>query len=85
MNRAVFLDRDGVLTRALIRDGNAYAPITPDEMHIATAGRQLLSGDQCVLADRPEIRRQPIDHVEQRRLTISGEIGTDFHGNTAGF
>ena len=26
MNRAVFLDRDGVLTRALVRDGKAYAP-----------------------------------------------------------
>ncbi|HLY17889.1 MAG TPA: HAD family hydrolase [Bryobacteraceae bacterium] len=35
MKRAVFLDRDGVLTRALVRDGKAYAPVTPDEMEIA--------------------------------------------------
>ncbi|MGO4883166.1 MAG: D-glycero-alpha-D-manno-heptose-1,7-bisphosphate 7-phosphatase [Bryobacteraceae bacterium] len=34
MNRAVFLDRDGVLARALVRDGKAYAPVTPDEMEI---------------------------------------------------
>ncbi len=34
MNRAVFLDRDGVLTRALLRDGKAYAPVTPDEMEM---------------------------------------------------
>jgi D-glycero-D-manno-heptose 1,7-bisphosphate phosphatase len=34
MNRAVFLDRDGVLTRALVRDGKAYAPVTPAEMEI---------------------------------------------------
>jgi D-glycero-D-manno-heptose 1,7-bisphosphate phosphatase len=34
MNRAVFLDRDGVLTRALVRDGQAYAPVTPAEMEI---------------------------------------------------
>lgn len=33
--RAVFLDRDGVLTRALIREGRAYAPVTPREMEIA--------------------------------------------------
>jgi D-glycero-D-manno-heptose 1,7-bisphosphate phosphatase len=35
MRRAVFLDRDGVLTRALVRNGIAYAPVTPDEMEIA--------------------------------------------------
>ena len=34
MKRAVFLDRDGVLTRALVRDGIAYAPLTPTEMEI---------------------------------------------------
>jgi len=32
--RAVFLDRDGVLTRALVRDGIAYSPRTPAEMEI---------------------------------------------------
>ena len=35
MKRAVFLDRDGVLARALVRNGNAYAPVTPDEMEMA--------------------------------------------------
>lgn len=34
MNRAVFLDRDGVLTRALVRDGKPYAPVTLAEMEI---------------------------------------------------
>ncbi len=34
MKRAVFLDRDGVLARALMREGKAYAPVTPDEMEI---------------------------------------------------
>jgi D-glycero-D-manno-heptose 1,7-bisphosphate phosphatase len=34
MNRAVFLDRDGVLTRALVRGGKPYAPVTPAEMEI---------------------------------------------------
>jgi len=34
MNRAVFLDRDGVLTRAILRQGKAYAPVTPSEMEI---------------------------------------------------
>lgn len=34
MNRAVFLDRDGVLTRALVRNGKPYAPVAPSEMEI---------------------------------------------------
>lgn len=32
--RAVFLDRDGVLTRALVRGGRPYAPQTLDEFEI---------------------------------------------------
>jgi len=34
VNRAVFLDRDGVITRALVRDGKPYAPATLAEMEI---------------------------------------------------
>ena len=54
MSRAVFLDRDGVLTRALVREGNAYSPVTPGEMEIAgdapaaagdIQGRRLPAGD----------------------------------------
>ncbi len=33
-NRAVFLDRDGVLNRSLVRDGKPYPPSTPDEFEI---------------------------------------------------
>jgi D-glycero-D-manno-heptose 1,7-bisphosphate phosphatase len=32
--RAVFLDRDGVLSKALVRDGKPYAPATLDEFEI---------------------------------------------------
>ncbi|MGA2593079.1 MAG: HAD family hydrolase [Bryobacteraceae bacterium] len=35
MNRAVFLDRDGVLTDALLRDGKPYAAVTLAETRIA--------------------------------------------------
>jgi len=34
MARAVFLDRDGVLNRALVRDGKPYPPATLDEFEI---------------------------------------------------
>jgi D-glycero-D-manno-heptose 1,7-bisphosphate phosphatase len=35
VKRAVFLDRDGVLTRALVRGGKAYAPVIPAQAEIA--------------------------------------------------
>jgi len=32
--RAVFLDRDGVLNRAIVRDGRPYPPATLEELEI---------------------------------------------------
>ena len=29
--RAVFLDRDGVLNRAIVRNGKAYSPVSREE------------------------------------------------------
>jgi D-glycero-D-manno-heptose 1,7-bisphosphate phosphatase len=34
MNRAVFLDRDGVLNRALVHDGRPYPPLRLEELEI---------------------------------------------------
>lgn len=34
VRRAVFLDRDGVINRAILRDGKPYAPTTPAEFEI---------------------------------------------------
>jgi D-glycero-D-manno-heptose 1,7-bisphosphate phosphatase len=34
VKRAVFLDRDGVLTRALVRDGRPFAPLNLEEFEI---------------------------------------------------
>ena len=34
IKRAVFLDRDGVLTRSLVRDGKGYAPTTIEQFEI---------------------------------------------------
>ena len=33
-NRAVFLDSDGVINEAIVREGKAYAPTTVEELHI---------------------------------------------------
>ena len=34
MRRAVFLDRDGVINRAFVRDGKSYPPASLDEVEI---------------------------------------------------
>ena len=36
MTRAVFLDRDGVLNKAFVRDGKPYSPDTIEEMIIVS-------------------------------------------------
>jgi D-glycero-D-manno-heptose 1,7-bisphosphate phosphatase len=63
MNRAVFLDRDGVLTLALVRDGKAYAPTTPGEMEIdadapAALARLKAAGFLLVvITNQPDVAR----------------------------
>ena len=34
MKRAVFLDRDGVLNRSMVKDGRPYAPTSLDEFEL---------------------------------------------------
>ena len=63
MNRAVFLDRDGVLTRALVRDGKAYAPVIPAEMEIDADAPAALSRLKAagfllvVVTNQPDVAR----------------------------
>lgn len=42
MTAAVFLDRDGVLNRAIVRDGKPYPPGTADEFQIAPDAAEAL-------------------------------------------
>ena len=37
LRRAIFLDRDGVLNRAVVRDGKPYPPASLDELDIPAA------------------------------------------------
>jgi len=63
MKRAVFLDRDGVLTRALVRDGIAYAPTSIAEMEIdadapAALARLKAAGFLLVvITNQPDVAR----------------------------
>ena len=42
LSRAVFLDRDGVLNKAIIRDGKPYSPMALEEMIIVPEAAELL-------------------------------------------
>jgi D-glycero-D-manno-heptose 1,7-bisphosphate phosphatase len=63
MRRAVFLDRDGVLNKAYVRDGKPYSPDTIEEMIIPddaaeALGRLRQHGFRLIVAtNQPDIRR----------------------------
>ena len=85
MKPAVFLDRDGVLTRALVRDGKAYAPVTPAEMEMdadaaAALARLKAAGFLLVMiTNQPDVARgktRPED-VESMHATLRTALPLD--------
>src|SRR5438067_6251401 len=73
MNRAVFLDRDGVINRPIIRDGKPYPPASADEFELlpgVTGACQLLKQRGFYLVavtNQPDVGRgtQSREAVEQ--------------------
>lgn len=61
--RAVFLDRDGVLNEAVVRDGKAYAPLTLEEFRLipeaaGEVARLRAAGLLCIVfTNQPEVAR----------------------------
>jgi D-glycero-D-manno-heptose 1,7-bisphosphate phosphatase len=97
MNRAVFLDRDGVLVRALVRDGKAYAPVTPAEMEMdpdapAALARLKAAGFLLVMVtNQPDVGRGITrrEDVEQMHATLCAALPLDacvvcYHDDDAG-
>jgi D-glycero-D-manno-heptose 1,7-bisphosphate phosphatase len=82
MRRAVFLDRDGVLNRAVVRDGKPYAPPTLEEFEIlpdVPAALEALHGAGfllIVVTNQPDIaagiqRRDIVEEMHRRlRATL---------------
>jgi len=85
MKRAVFLDRDGVLTRALVRDGQAHAPVTPAEMQIdsdapAALARLKTAGFLLVVVtNQPDVARGIIrrEDVEKMHAVLRAALPLD--------
>jgi D-glycero-D-manno-heptose 1,7-bisphosphate phosphatase len=67
MRRAVFLDRDGVLNEAIVRDNRAFAPLSLDAFRLVeNAGRQVARLRAAglltiVFTNQPEVARDLLD------------------------
>ena len=75
--RAVFLDRDGVINRAVVRDGRPYAPATEEELEVlpgvagALARLREAGFRLIVVTNQPDVargtqRRETIDRMHAR-------------------
>jgi D-glycero-D-manno-heptose 1,7-bisphosphate phosphatase len=66
--RAVFLDRDGVINRAVIRNGKPYPPAGPEEIEILPGVREALDQLKAagfvlvVVSNQPDVARGKTDH-----------------------
>lgn len=80
MRRAVFLDRDGVINRSLVREGKPYAPTRISEFELLPGVPAALSRLRqhgflnIVVTNQPDIatgkqRREDLDALHQQLLT----------------
>jgi D-glycero-D-manno-heptose 1,7-bisphosphate phosphatase len=94
MKRAVFLDRDGVLNRAIVRDGKPYPPANLSELEILPGVGEALAALHAagflliVVTNQPDVARgtttreavQEINAALGAALPID-EFRTCFHDN----
>lgn len=97
MRKAVFLDRDGVINRALVRDGKPYPPANLAEMEVLPGVEAALSALHSagwmlvVVTNQPDVARgtalradvEKINHYLQQLLPID-EFRTCYHDSVDG-
>jgi len=94
--RAVFLDRDGVITRSIVRDGKPYAPTRLDEMEILPGVQQALQSLReagflnVVVTNQPDVAtgKTKREAVEQMHAQLLKNLPIDlikvcFHDDAA--
>lgn len=85
MKRAIFLDRDGVLNRAFVRDGKPYPPDTLEQLEIlpgvAAALEQLRAAGylNIVVTNQPDVAtgKQRIEVVEAMHAYLMKNLALD--------
>jgi len=97
MQRAVFLDRDGVINRALVRDGKPYPPPNLEEMEILPGVSDAMTALHSegwlliVVTNQPDVARgtksladvESINQYLQQVLPID-EFRTCYHDSSDG-
>jgi D-glycero-D-manno-heptose 1,7-bisphosphate phosphatase len=93
MNKAVFLDRDGVINRTIIKDGRPYAPRTLDDFHINPDIQQLsrlkkLGYYLIIVTNQPDVADQLVPrafvddlHARLRKTFPFDDIIACFHND----
>lgn len=85
MRKAVFLDRDGVLVREIVRGGRPYAPRTLDEFHIVPEARECLADLQrhdfllIVVTNQPDLAKGLLTEttLDAMHLRLAEELPLD--------
>jgi len=83
--RAVFLDRDGVINRALVRDGKPYPPATLAELEVLPGVADALASLKAaglrliVVTNQPDVARgtQQLAVVEAMHAALLAELPLD--------
>jgi D-glycero-D-manno-heptose 1,7-bisphosphate phosphatase len=85
LTRAIFLDRDGVLNEAIVRDGKPYAPSDTEELRVfpdaAESLRRLKSAGYLliVVTNQPEVGRGNLsqESVEMIHASMAADMPID--------
>lgn len=85
MKRAVFLDRDGVINRAIVRNGRPYAPQTISELEVLPGVPEALARLRragflnIVVTNQPDVGagRQSRETVERMHERLLRELALD--------
>jgi len=85
INKAVFLDRDGVLNRAIVRDGRPYPPASLRELELLPGVREACANLHragyllVMITNQPDVARgtQTRDAVDQMNAWIAQELHLD--------
>ena len=85
MKRAVFLDRDGVINRAFVREGKPYPPATLAELEILPRVQEALKELHAanylliVVTNQPDVARGTAkkEDIEQMNAQLSSQLPLD--------